>query len=403
LSFLTTPPFGRRATPHPLLIVGLTAAGTLPMHIFVPALPAAAKDFGASPGTIQLTISLYLVGVAVGQLLYGPLSDRFGRRPVVLGGFVLFVASTCFAMLAFSIDQLIAARVLQSLGGCSGLVLGRAMVRDRATPENATRQLGLLTMTMSIAPALAPAIGGFVAGWFGWRAIFALLGLLGLTVLVIAALTLPETHKTRGQAGGRGARHLIGSYGKLLRLPAFRAYAVAGACLTTSIYAFLSASPFLFIDLLGRPAEEVGLYYVLLVGAASLGGFVASRLAGRLAVPKATRLAAHLALAGAVLILLGDRSGHLGVVVLVAPMTLFMFATGLASPNVIAGATGADPALIGAASGLYGFMQMAYGALCTVVVSQFHTDSALPVALTLLASALLAHAALSYGARAAAK
>ena len=398
MTFLTKPPFGRRAAPHPVLIVGLTAAGTLPMHVFVPALPAAAKDFGASPGTIQLTITLYLVGVAVGQLLYGPLSDRFGRRPVVLAGFVLFVASTLFAMLALSIEQLIVARVLQSLGGCSGLVLGRAMVRDGTTAENATRQLGLLTMTMTIAPALAPAVGGFISAWIGWRAIFALLGLMGFVVLGLAALTLPETHRAIGDR--RGATQLFNSYRRLLRLPVFVGYAVAGAAMTTSIYAFLSASPFLFIDLLGRPASEVGLYYVVLVGAASGGGFVASRLAGRLATRQTMRLAAWLTFGSAAMILLGDVSGHLGVVTLVAPMTLFMFATGIASPNAIAGATGADPALIGAASGLYGFIQMSYGALCTVVVGQFHADSALPVALTLLGSTMLAHAALTYGSRA---
>ena len=308
MTFLTKPPFGRRAAPHPVLIVGLTAAGTLPMHVFVPALPAAAKDFGASPGTIQLTITLYLVGVAVGQLLYGPLSDRFGRRPVVLAGFVLFVASTLFAMLALSIEQLIVARVLQSLGGCSGLVLGRAMVRDGTTAENATRQLGLLTMTMTIAPALAPAVGGFISAWIGWRAIFALLGLMGFVVLGLAALTLPETHRAIGDR--RGATQLFNSYRRLLRLPVFVGYAVAGAAMTTSIYAFLSASPFLFIDLLGRPASEVGLYYVVLVGAASGGGFVASRLAGRLATRQTMRLAAWLTFGSAAMILLGDVSGQ---------------------------------------------------------------------------------------------
>lgn len=396
--YLTKPPFGRRTAPHPLLIVGLTAAGTLPMHIFVPALPAAAKDLGASPGSIQLTISLYLVGVAVGQLLYGPLSDRFGRRPVLLAGFTLFLVSTVFAMLALSIEQLILARVLQSLGGCSGLVLGRAMVRDGTTAENATRQLGLLTMTMTIAPALAPAVGGFISAWIGWRAIFALLGLTGFVVLGIAALTLPETH--RGIGDRRGAVQLFKSYRRLLRLPVFVSYAVAGAAMTTSIYAFLSASPFLFIDLLGRPATEVGLYYMLLVGAASGGGFAASLLAGKLTTHRTMRLAAWLTFGSATMIVLGDVSGHLGVVALVAPMTLFMFATGIASPNAIAGVTGADPAMIGAASGLYGFIQMSFGALCTVVVSQFHADSALPVALTLLGSTLLAHAALTYGSRA---
>ncbi len=187
--------------------------GTVAMHVFVPALSSAAADLQTSPFMAQLTITLYLCGLAGGQLVYGPLSDRFGRRPLILFSMVLYLLGFLLAIPATNIAWLVVARVLQSLGGCGALVIGRAMVRDVSSDEDATRQMAVLTMSMTLTPALAPAIGGFINAWFGWRAIFAVLAAIVGCLLVLVVLRLPETNRRKIELPGfaavvSGYRHL---------------------------------------------------------------------------------------------------------------------------------------------------------------------------------------------------
>jgi DHA1 family bicyclomycin/chloramphenicol resistance-like MFS transporter len=224
MRLLTTPPLrGRERAPFPLL-VAMTACGTLGMHIIIPALPATAQAMNISIATVQLTITLYLIGLAGGQLLYGPVSDRFGRRPVLLVGLSLFTLASTVTAAAPNATVLIGARILQSIGGCAGLVLGRAAVRDGSTAERATGQLALLTLVMSMVPAIAPAIGGYLTAFVNWRASYVLLAVIGAATLAATALILPETHRRAGGA----SRSLWLNYLRLLRSRAFCDYAVGG-------------------------------------------------------------------------------------------------------------------------------------------------------------------------------
>src|ERR1700733_1181387 len=193
MRFLTTSPLRGRARAPFLLLVAMTACGTLGMHVIIPALPATARALGMSIGTAQLTITLYLIGLAIGQLLYGPVSDRFGRRPVLLVGLSLFTGASIVTSLAPNAAILIGARILQSLGGCAGLVLGRAAVRDGASAEKAAGQLALLTLVMAMVPAIAPAIGGYLTAYIHWRASYVLLALFGVATLTACVLMMPET------------------------------------------------------------------------------------------------------------------------------------------------------------------------------------------------------------------
>ncbi len=161
------------------LLTLITFSGTLAMHIFVPALPEAARDLGASVGGMQLTVSVYILGLAVGQLAYGPLSDRFGRRPVLMAGLVLYALAGLAAAFAPDVHSLIVARLLQALGGCAGLVIGRAIVRDTALPQEAARRLAMMNLMVAIGPGAAPIVGGVLASSLGWRSIFFALALLG--------------------------------------------------------------------------------------------------------------------------------------------------------------------------------------------------------------------------------
>jgi MFS transporter, DHA1 family, multidrug resistance protein len=388
-------PLSRRDRAPFALIVAITACGTLGMHLIIPALPATARALDVSPGTIQLSITLYLIGLAIGQPLYGPVSDRFGRRPVLLAGLALFTVAGIATAAAPGALTLVIARILQSIGACAGLVLGRAIVRDSAAPDRAAAQLAMLTMVMSMAPAIAPVLGGYATAWIGWRAAFALLAIIGAATLVMAVLMLPETN--RAQSGTRTSL-LIGSI-RLFRSRAFCGYVLGGAFTTTSFYAFMAASPFILIDLLHQPTERVGLYYLLLMAGVAAGSLLANRVAGRIRTQVALRLANSFAIAGAALFMLADLTGFLSVATVIAPVVLFMIGAGMASPFALAGAVSVNPHAIGAASGLYGFTQMAYGALCTVIVETWRPGSVLTVAVVLLGSAILGQAALSLAVR----
>ena len=378
-----------------LLLVAMTACGTLGMHIIIPALPATARALGMSIGTSQLTITLYLIGLAIGQLLYGPVSDRFGRRPVLLGGLSLFTLASIVTALAPSPSILIGARILQSLGGYAGLVLGRAAVRDGATADKAAGQLALLTLVMAMVPAIAPAIGGYLTAYIHWRASYVLLALFGVITLAACAVAMPETLTRHGEA----PRSMATAYLRLLRSPRFLGYAVGGACSTTAFYGFMSASPFIFETQLHQPTQRVGLYYLVLMLGVALGSFGANRVAGRLTLRKALRIANGLGIVGAALFAVADATNSLSVATVVVPVCLFMVGAGMASPFALAGSVSVNPQAIGAASGMYGFIQMGYGMLCTVVVETWHPGAVYPVVAVLLGSALLGQAAMSMAVR----
>lgn len=395
MRFLTTPLLrGRTRAPFPLLVAA-TACGTLGMHVIIPALPATARAMDISISTVQLTITLYLIGLAGGQLLYGPVSDRFGRRPVLLVGLSLFTVASTVTAAAPNAAVLIGARVLQSIGGCAGLVLGRAAVRDGATAEKATGQLAMLTFVMSMVPAIAPAVGGYLTAWINWRASYILLAAIGTATLIATVLLLPETY--RPQNGP--SRSLWLGYVQLLRSRAFCGYAIGGACSTTAFYGFMSASPFIFENHLHRPTQEVGLYYLILMAGVGLGSFGANRLSQLMTMRRGLRLANLMTVLGASLFVLADMTGWLNVTTVVAPVTLFMIGAGMASPFALAGSVSVNPQAIGAASGMYGFIQMSYGMICTIVVEIWRPGAIYPVAIVLLASAILGLTAISLAAR----
>lgn len=397
MRLLTTPLLrGRERAPF-LLLVAMTACGTLGMHVIIPALPATARAMGISISTVQLTITLYLIGLAVGQLLYGPLSDRFGRRPVLVLGLTLFTLASTAAALAPNPTVLIGARILQSIGGCAGLVLGRAAVRDGATPDKAAGQLALLTVVMSVVPAIAPAIGGYVTAFVHWRASYFLLAAIGAATLVATVLVLPETNLPG--PGRRAPLRFARGYTRLLRSRLFVGYAVAGALTTTSFYGFMAASPFIFENLLHRPTQAVGMYYLLLMAGVASGGMIANRLSRRVTLRTGLRIANMLGIAGAAGFMAAELTGHLSVLTVVGSVTLFMVGAGMASPFALAGSVSANPQAIGAASGMYGFIQMGYGMVCTIVVESWSPGTVLPVAVVLLGSVLAGQCALALAAR----
>lgn len=367
------------------LLVMVTISGTLAMHMFVPALPDAASAMGVSRAAMQMTISVYILGLAFGQLLYGPLSDGLGRRPMLLVGLSLYTVASVAALLAPNVDTLIVARLFQALGGCAGLALGRAIVRDTSQAADAVRDLALLNLMMMVGPGLAPLFGSLVSASFGWRAIFVLLTAMGAVTLFCTWRLLPETSQPSGKISLSALRH---DYATLLRSPTFLGFALGGGLATTSIYAFISAAPFIIASELHRPLHEVGLYLGLLIVGMSLGNALTRRLVRTVKMDRLLMSGCAISALSAATLLAVVLSGHLGLLMLLALMFAFTLGAGLCSPAALTRALGVDVGLVGSAAGLYGFAQMSAGAFCSLLVGYF-ADAALGASAVLCGATLV--------------
>jgi MFS transporter, DHA1 family, multidrug resistance protein len=350
------------------LLVLITLTGTLAMHMFVPALPDVTRSFGVSKAEMQLTVTVYIVGLAFGQLIYGPMSDGLGRRRMLLIGMAVFAVAGFAAALATGVKSLIAARLLQALGGCAGLSLGRAIVRDVAKPSEMVRDLATLNVAMVIGPGLAPLVGSWLTTWFGWRSLFVMLASIGTLVFLLIWRLLPETSQPTGKVSfSTMARDST----RLLRMSSFVGFSLTGGCATTSLYAFIVAAPFIISFQLQRPLHETGLYLGLMVLNVSSGSFITRHLSHRVAAVKILMTANLLAVSCAVVLLAIAMLGTVTMVNLMGPMFLLTLAAGASSPAALTKALEVDSNMVGSASGLYGFTQMAIGAICTVAVGLF--------------------------------
>ncbi len=379
-------PVVRRPPPLALLAL-ISAIAPAALHMLVPLLPLLAAVFGAGPGDVQLVLTLFLTGIAVGQLVYGPLSDRFGRRPMLLGGLVLFLTGTAVCGLASSLTMLILGRALQAGGGCAGMVLGRAIIRDVFDRERSASAIATVTMAMTLAPSLAPVVGAYLAEWAGWRADFALLAILGAAVLAATTARLEETHVARAPLNLAG---MAGSFVVLLRSRAFLALSLATAFTSASWFTFLAGAPYLLSELLHEPPSTYGLMILLPMAGYVLGNAVSARFAVRLG---STRLFIHglaLSLASGVVLALWPLLGGLTTWSIFVPMALSSVGNGLSQPPGIAAGLSIYPRIAGAASGLIGFLQMSTAALGTFLLGQLPRDSALWVVVVVDASLVLA-------------
>ncbi len=374
--------------PPLVVLIAASGLGPLALNVLLPSLPGIQHAFDRGYDTVQLALSLYLVGFAVAQLLYGPASDRFGRRPALLVGLLLFLGGSVVGALAPSIEVLIAGRIVQAVGGCAGIVMGRAIIRDHYGPEHAASMLGYVTMAMVVAPMLGPVIGGYLDVWFGWRAGFVFVTAFGLLVLAGAAYRLGETHRPpdHGVSAGVYAASLL----QLLRMPAFCGYAFFVGFTSSIFFAFLSGSPYVMVELLRRPANEFGLYFIAVSIFYMAGNLAAGRYSVRVGSDRMIGVGTTIAIIGTVALAVAAAAGEVTALTMFGAMSVIAVANGMSMPNAIAAGVGLDPRRIGAASGLIGFLQMAAGAVTSFVVGALIVDSATPMVAVMLAGGLLA-------------
>lgn len=378
------------------LLVAMTAIGPIMLNIVVPALPNLAAQLVADPHTVQLTVSLYLAGLAAAQLPIGPLSDRFGRRPVVLAGLALTVVASFGAIAATSVTWLIAARIVQAVGASTGLAVSRAIIRDLFDRERSAAMIGLVATAMVVAPMIAPLIGGLLETAFGWRAIFLFVGIVSLVVLIWAAAILPETRRqTFGSSADAG---FLADLRRLATSTTFLGYVLCAAFGSGTFFVFLGGGPHAVVTLMGRSPAEYGVWFALSSLGYMSGNFATSRLSEQHGVDAMIRwglaFEAFGVLAAILLALFAHAWGPAGIFL---PQLVISFGNGLMLPNAIAGAVSVRPQAAGTASGILGCAQMAVGAAFVQLGGQvlMGAASALPMAL-LMAGVTVAFALAFY-------
>jgi len=362
-----------------LALGALTAVAPMATDMYLPALPALADDLGISATGAQLTLSAFFFGFGGGQLIYGPLADRFGRRGPLLAGLALFTAASFGCALAESITTLIVLRFLEALGGCAGPVLARAAVRDLYGGDRAARVLSTMVLIMGAAPLFAPLVGGQLLLFAGWRAIFLALSAFGavclIAVLFVLGETLPMERRLRASAVG-----MIRSYGLLLAEPRYLGFSLAAASITGGLFAYLTGSPFVFITLYGVPAEHFGFLFAINVAGMMLGASINRRIVMRLGAHRVLARALFGAAVSGVILLAVALIGRGGLVALFVPIWCFITCMGFVGANAMACGLSLFPERAGTASALTGTLQFTVGALSGALVGALNDGSALPMA-----------------------
>jgi MFS transporter, DHA1 family, multidrug resistance protein len=373
-----------------VVLVLSSALGPFAMHFLVPAIPLLAHEFAVPYGTAQLVVAVYLVGFSVAQLGYGPLSDRYGRRPLLLAGVALFLVATAICSLAQSIEALLAARLMQAVGGVAGMVLSRAVVTDCFGRDKAAGMLGYITVAIVVCSLASPAAGGLISEHWGWRTCFVLLLVPAVFVLWAAFLRLHETNLSLTLS--LSFVGLLRTYAMLLRQRNFFPLAAALALGSASWFAFIASMPFIVVTQMGRPPSDYGLFIAIV----SLGFVAGNFLAGRYSVHFGTRrmmaVGTTLLSGGAILMpvfWLFEPGNPWSFFV---PMTISVFGGGMFMPNAMATALAMAPQNAGAASGLLGFIQMSLSALATVAVGALHDATAAPMIVVVTGTSVLATA-----------
>jgi DHA1 family bicyclomycin/chloramphenicol resistance-like MFS transporter len=361
-----------------LILGSIVAIGPMSIDMYLPALPALQQHFGADEASTQLTLALFFVGLALGQLFYGPISDRYGRKAPLLVGLGLYVLASLGCVFAPSVEALTGLRFLQAVGGASGMVITRAMVRDRFEPQEMARVISSLILVMGVAPILAPTAGGYVFQHFGWQAIFVVLTAFGALCFAVAARGLDET--LAAPITNQNTAMVIRGYGHLLRHRRFMGYALAGGVAQGGMFAYIAASAFVFIQTYGvSPAA-----YGWLFGINAFGLIAASQINGQLLKRHASQRIMKAALAiyagSGALMLAAALSGIGGLPGIVVPLFICVSSLGCTFPNSTAGAMAPFGDRAGSASALLGTLQFTIAAVLGGIVGRLPGDGAVPMA-----------------------
>ena len=391
---------GRRSRPsvpgggsYLLLVVllgALSGIGPLAIDMYLPSFPSIAAEFGTSVSAVERTLATYFIGLSLGQLVYGPLADRFGRKRPLYVGLLIFLLTSVGCAFATSVEALAALRFFQALGGCAQMVVARAVVRDLFEERQAARVFSALILVMGVAPIVAPVLGGWLVVTLGWRSIFFALAAFAGACLV-ATIFLPESLPV-ARRRRRSLRETLIVYLGLLRHRAFMVHTLAGSLASAALFAYIGGSPFVFMELYQVPEDQFGFYF----GANAFGLIVASQFNGalthRLSPQRIVRGALVVATIAGLALLTTAVTGLGGFVGVLAPLFVLVSSLGFILPSSIALAMAPHGEHAGSASAVYGFLQFLLSGAGGLIVGAFHDDSAVPMAVVIAASIITAMA-----------
>lgn len=346
------------------LLVALAAIGNLTISVYTPSMPSLVEYFDTSPWMVQFTYTGFLAGIAVGPLVYGPLSDHFGRRPVILIGLGFYLLASLACIFSTSIEMLIIARVAQALS-ISATGVSTAVVRDIFGGRLAARILAYLAVASTLTPAAGPLLGGQIHHYFDWHAVFVFLSLSAAILMYLCYIKLPETNPWRAPRPWH-YRDMFEGFQVLARTPIFLAYSLNGAFLLAVLYAYNAAAPFIFIERLGATPETYGLYTIYPTVTFALGSYIGAKIASRSDIQRAIWIGTQICLVGACLFAAFILAGYLTIWSILAPYCLFCIGGGINLPNSMAGCLNRYPKLAGTSSSFAVFLRMGIAVIVSV-------------------------------------
>tara|TARA_Y100001970_G_scaffold37100_1_gene45759 strand:+ start:791 stop:1900 length:1110 start_codon:yes stop_codon:yes gene_type:complete len=356
--------------------------------MYLPSFPTIREDFGTTAAQVQLTLSGYMLGFTLGQLCYGPLSDRFGRRPILLSGIGLFILMTILCATATSVDSLLVFRFFQAVGGAAGTVLSRAIIRDRFSGNYMARAMSLMLMFILLAPMVAPVIGGYLLIWIGWRAVFWALVICGILAILVVLFGIEESLPA-GRRSKPGVLILLRGYGKVLTHRKALGYILSGGITFGALFAFLSGAPFVFIEFYGVAPEHMGYIFTLNVAGVLIGGWLNSRLVVKRGVYDMMSFGVWFLFAGAVLLFVLIYTDVWGVWGVIAGIVIFTLPLNVINANAAAGALEYFPENAGTASAVVGSVRYGCGALSGLFVGLLHDNTAQPMGVVIVGCSVL--------------
>jgi MFS transporter, DHA1 family, multidrug resistance protein len=353
-----------------LLLGALAACGPLATDMYLPSLPAIAKAFGVSASAASATLTSFMAGFSIGMLLYGPLSDAYGRRPVLLGGIALFTVASIACWLSFSVGELTIVRFLQALGAGAASVLARAIARDAHEPSDAAKVLSMVAIVTAIGPLLAPLLGGQLLLLGGWRIVFVALTLFGIACAVAAYLRVPETWPAEKRESGAVLRS-FGAYGRLLRDPLVWGHMLCGGMAFAAMFTYISATPFVYIEYFHVTPQHYGFFFGLNILGIMLGNFLNTRFIGRVGTLRMVSIASLVSIVASFFVALVCLTGLGGLWSIVAGLFFVVGVVGLLGANCATDLMYRYPVNAGAAAAVFGAAQLGLGAFASVVVGWF--------------------------------
>jgi len=373
-----------------IAIVGaaMVALGPVSLALYTPAMPEIARAFGTSHAAVHMTLTAFFGGFAVAQLVCGPLSDAFGRKPVGLAFLAVYVVASIGAALAPTIDILVVTRLFQGIGAAAGIALSRAMVRDLFTGQTSARIMNLIGIMLAVGPAASPALGGLALHYFGWHAIFLVMLAYGAALIVVLKTAIPETLAERNPDGLKPGQ-FFGNYRRLVVDPAFLRPSLLIGLTVGGLYALALMMPFVMIERLGLSPPAYGFLMLGQTGCYALGGIVAQRAMRHMPAQRLVPVGLAVVVLAGALLAVAVRVLPLGVPVVMLPVMLWAFGIALIIPASQTAALAKFPQIAGSASALMGFIQMSAGFLAGLAAARF-ADQTEAIATVLPAMAFLA-------------